>query len=146
MVITADLPRVDAGLFRTGDSRQISPIPKNDYLSDGGSGREKVTHVAWDNKPGWLVVSKSERMNDPEPERAMAKFRRSGRLSATRQEKPISAPVIYRITPVNPCVVLLPRKHPFAHRAGHHVEVITVIPGHRCHRMVPLGTITTSRL
>ncbi|WP_347113714.1 alpha/beta hydrolase [Leclercia sp. S52] len=34
---------------------------------------EKVTHAAWHDKPSWYVVSKNDRMINPELERAMAK-------------------------------------------------------------------------
>ncbi|WP_159340058.1 MULTISPECIES: alpha/beta fold hydrolase [Leclercia] len=34
---------------------------------------EKVTHAAWHDKPSWYVVSKSDRMINPDLERAMAK-------------------------------------------------------------------------
>lgn len=34
---------------------------------------EKVTHAAWHDKPGWYVVSKNDRMINPDLERAMAK-------------------------------------------------------------------------
>ena len=34
---------------------------------------EKVTHAAWHDKPSWFVVSKNDRMINPDLERAMAK-------------------------------------------------------------------------
>lgn len=34
---------------------------------------EKVTHAAWHDKPSWYVVSKNDRMINPDLERAMAK-------------------------------------------------------------------------
>ena len=34
---------------------------------------EKVTHAAWHDKPSWYVVSKSDRMINPDLERSMAK-------------------------------------------------------------------------
>jgi len=34
---------------------------------------QKVTHAAWRDKPGWYVVSKNDRMINPDLERAMAK-------------------------------------------------------------------------
>ncbi len=34
---------------------------------------EKVTHAAWHDKPSWFVVSRNDRMINPELERAMAK-------------------------------------------------------------------------
>lgn len=34
---------------------------------------EKVSHAAWHEKPSWFVVSKNDRMINPELERAMAK-------------------------------------------------------------------------
>ncbi len=34
---------------------------------------EKVTHAAWRDKPSWYVVSKNDRMINPDLERAMAK-------------------------------------------------------------------------
>lgn len=33
---------------------------------------EKITHAAWHDKPSWFVVSKNDRMINPELERAMA--------------------------------------------------------------------------
>ncbi|CZU87742.1 Predicted hydrolases or acyltransferases (alpha/beta hydrolase superfamily) [Enterobacter hormaechei] len=43
-----------------------SPIKANAF-------GEKVAHAAWHDKPSWYVVSKHERMINPELERAMAK-------------------------------------------------------------------------
>ncbi|NJQ18790.1 MULTISPECIES: alpha/beta fold hydrolase [Enterobacterales] len=34
---------------------------------------EKITHAAWHEKPSWFVVSKNDRMINPDLERAMAK-------------------------------------------------------------------------
>jgi len=34
---------------------------------------QKVTHAAWRDKPSWYVVSKNDRMINPDLERAMAK-------------------------------------------------------------------------
>ena len=34
---------------------------------------EKVAHAAWHDKPSWYVISKNDRMINPELERAMAK-------------------------------------------------------------------------
>lgn len=39
----------------------------------GDAFAEKVTHAAWHDKPSWYVVSKSDRMINPDLERAMAK-------------------------------------------------------------------------
>lgn len=38
-----------------------------------GAFAEKVTHAAWHDKPSWYVVSKNDRMINPDLERAMAK-------------------------------------------------------------------------
>ncbi|WP_312347675.1 alpha/beta hydrolase [Leclercia sp.] len=95
---TADLagsypaPPGSAGIVKTADGFLYLPAKsvRQDFAPDikaaeqnrltatqgpirGDAFAEKVTHAAWHDKPSWYVVSKSDRMINPDLERAMAK-------------------------------------------------------------------------
>ena len=95
---TADLagrypaPPGSAGIAKTADGYLYLPgkSVREDFAPDIKAGEqnaltatqgpiradafaEKVTHAAWHDKPSWYVVSKNDRMINPDLERAMAK-------------------------------------------------------------------------
>jgi len=95
---TADLagsypaPPGSAGIAKTADGFLYLPAKsvRQDFAPDIKAGEQstltvtqgpiradafaqKVTHAAWRDKPGWYVVSKNDRMINPDLERAMAK-------------------------------------------------------------------------
>ncbi|WP_339027726.1 alpha/beta hydrolase [Leclercia pneumoniae] len=95
---TADLagsypaPPGSAGIAKTADGYLYLPAKSvsEDFTPDIKAGEqnaltatqgpiradafaEKVTHAAWHDKPSWYVVSKNDRMINPDLERAMAK-------------------------------------------------------------------------
>ncbi len=95
---TADLagrypaPPGSAGIAKTADGYLYLPSKsvREDFAPDIKAGEqnaltatqgpiradafaEKVTHAAWHDKPSWYVVSKNDRMINPDLERAMAK-------------------------------------------------------------------------
>lgn len=95
---TADLvgsypaPPGSAGIAKTADGYLYLPLKavKEDFAPDVKTAEqeriaatqgpiradafgEKITHAAWHDKPSWFVVSKNDRMINPDLERAMAK-------------------------------------------------------------------------
>ncbi|QDK17469.1 alpha/beta hydrolase [Leclercia adecarboxylata] len=95
---TADLagsypaPPGSAGIAKTADGFLYLPSKsvRQDFAPDIKAGEqstltvtqgpiradafaEKITHAAWHDKPSWYVVSKNDRMINPDLERAMAK-------------------------------------------------------------------------
>ena len=56
----------------------MKPAIQNTFASTQGPIKaeafgEKIAHAAWHDKPSWYVVSKNDRMINPDLERAMAK-------------------------------------------------------------------------
>ncbi|HDS9358586.1 TPA: alpha/beta hydrolase [Enterobacter chengduensis] len=95
---TADLagsypaPPGSAGIAKTADGYLYLPpkAVREDFAPDANTDEqsaiaatqgsikadafaEKITHAAWHDKPSWFVVSKNDRMINPELERTMAK-------------------------------------------------------------------------
>ena len=85
-------PPGSAGIAKTADGFLYLPAKsvRQDFAPDIKAGEQstltvtqgpiradafaqKVTHAAWHDKPGWYVVSKNDRMINPDLERAMAK-------------------------------------------------------------------------
>ncbi|HCN98584.1 MAG TPA: hypothetical protein DIT59_18300 [Leclercia sp.] len=85
-------PPGSAGIAKTADGFLYLPAKsvRQDFAPDIKAGEQstltvtqgpiradafaqKVTHAAWRDKPGWYVVSKNDRMINPDLERAMAK-------------------------------------------------------------------------
>jgi hypothetical protein len=62
---------------------------------------------------------------------------KKGRLATLTGLYPQPMLIVARIIrAIDPRVILFPGKHPFAIRAGHHVQIVAVISGNRRHRMV----------